>query len=191
MIIEKLSSLTVKVSLSHNELTEFGLNFEKLDSNNTETKQLIKIIIEEIKRNLGLNLHNENLYIETFSSRNGCILYISVTCTDLGFKISNTSKRTDYLILETPDEKNLIRFSCDLFRYLEEYVVSSSLYYYNGTFRMILKINIIKKDSITDCAENHILNVMGGIEAKTATEEYFKCIFESEAAERLSGKKSF
>lgn len=192
MIIEKLSSLTVKVSLTVNELHAYDLSFECLENNSQNTRALIAYIIHEIRVNLGLNLYSEHLYIEAFSCvNNGCILYISAVDNSLSDKAEENGMTSGIVMLESGTEKNMIRFSVDFDRYFHEYGIDSRLYYSDNIFRLIIHVDPEKFDSVIDTAFTHGLKYCTDESVTAYTQEYFTCIFDESAIEKLSGKKSF
>lgn len=190
MIIEKLSSLTIKVTISNHDMKNYRLDFDSLSENSINTKQLIRHILREISRHLGINLFNESLYIEAFSyNEKKYILYISVTdarineCTDC----SNVSEKS---IIETADSKKLILFSKDFVKYYSEYCTDSSLYHRNDVFRLIIETVPEKSESVADCAFSHGLHSFHGNICAAETTEYYDCIIENSAAEKLAGQIS-
>ena len=180
MIIEKLSSLTIKVSLSYGELKIYSLDFDSMTEHNENTKNLLKNILKEIYNHLGLNLFNETLYIEAFSgSGQKCILYISV---------SLDSSVTEKTIVESGNCRDIILFSKDLVRYYNDYCKNSSLYHYNNIFRILIESEQAKSKSIADCADSHRLRSMYGNIIEAQTTEYFDCVIDNRAVEKLSGE---
>ncbi len=196
MTIEKLSSLTVKVSVTDNELSHFELSFEQLENHDKNTRDLIAYALHEIRNHLGLNLYNEHLYIEAFScSTCGCILYISVIDSSIYEEPPSGSLFPEELMFETGSEKTIIRFSGDLDKYFTDTHNSSKLFYNNNIFRLIYSIN---KDfdydiaeSIIDTAENYNIRYYTDRIAIAYTEEYYCCIIESDAVPKLAGKQLF
>lgn len=196
MTIEKLSSLTVKVSVTDNELRHFELSFEQLENHDRNTRELIAYALHEIRNHLGLNLYNEHLYIEAFScSSSGCILYISVIDESIYEQPMVNNLFQNELMFETGCEKTIIRFSADLDNYFIGTHNNSKLFYNNNIFRLIYKINsdfdYDIAESIIDAAENYNIRYITDRTAIAYTEEYFFCIIESDAVPKLAGKLSF
>ncbi len=191
MIIEKLSSLTVKVSITHEELSRYNTNFENLKNGNANTERLISYIIHEIKENLNINLYSEYIYIEAFSCiNNSCVLYISAIDENTDPEGINTVL-PELLILETNNIKNMIRFSVEITKYLPTSHKNSSLYYCGSKFRMIMDINPENFESIMDTATTNDLKYCTEEKNIPLTEEYFRCIFENSAIGKLSGELPF
>lgn len=191
MIIEKLSSLTVKVSLTQEDMANHNVCFEYIQKDNINTAKLISYIVHEIKENLGIDLYSENLYIEAFScTNNNCILYISAI--DKTDDISDPSVLPpDFIILETNSAKNIIRFSVELMKYFYEYHKSSSLYHNRNIFRMILDTTDDYNGSIIETAVANNLKYYTDDLTLAHTKEYFKCVLSNNAVKNLSGNKSF
>lgn len=196
MTIEKLSSLTVKVSVTDNELRHFELSFEQLENHDRNTRELIAYALHEIRNNLGLNLYNEHLYIEAFScSTSGCILYISVIDESIYEQPSIRNFFPEELMFETGCEKTIIRFSAELENYFTGTHSNSKLFYNNNIFRLIYSINddldYDIAESILDTAENYNIRYITDKTAIAYTEEYYVCIIENDAVEKLAGKILF
>ena len=188
MIIEKLSSLTIKVSLSYEELKIYSLDFDSMTEHNENTKNLLKNILKEIYNHLGLNLFNETLYIKAFSgSGQKCILYISVSLDSDEYDYSDSSV-TEKTIVESGNCRDIILFSKDLVRYYNDYCKNSSLYHYNNIFRILIESEQAKSKSIADCADSHRLRSMYGNIIEAQTTEYFDCVIDNRAVEKLSGE---
>lgn len=79
MKIELLENKTVKVVLSNADMLSFHLTYEEMDYKNPETKRVILLLIEEIKREVALDLSTGKLFIEAFPyADGGCILYVNL-----------------------------------------------------------------------------------------------------------------
>jgi negative regulator of genetic competence, sporulation and motility len=189
LIIEKLSSLTIKVSITENELSEYALSFDSLNSSDSRTKEFIMYVLREIRSNLGINLCNENLYIEAFSCINkDCILYISAVDLSISDDTENTHEEAGFIIFEATDPHKLIRFSEDIKRYFDEYCISSRLYHHNNVFRLFIELDCEKADSMIDTAFTHGLKYSSDNIIAAKTEEYFVCVIEENAVGKLSGQ---
>lgn len=193
MIIEQLSSLTVKVSLTKTDLENHNVNFESLENSNKNTKEFVSSVIDEVRLNLGLDLYNEPLYIEAFSCiNNGCILYISAIDNSLYEQPDQPEENiSEFIILETRSAKMLIRFSIDFLKYFCESHIGSTLYYSDNIFRLIINIHSESYSGILDTAINHGFKYSTDKTLLAYTEEYYSCIFKCNAADKLSGKILF
>lgn len=188
MTIEKLSSLTVKVSLSSAELEAYSLDFDLINEYSKNTENLLKYILKEIYIHLGLNLFSENLYIEAFScSDQKCVLYISVSGDPDEKIICDNEAEKEKTILETGNSTDMISFSKDIAEYYNDYFSNSSLYHSNNIFRLLIETEPEKSESIADCAASHRLRSMYGNIAEAQTKEYFSCVISEYAVEKLSG----
>ncbi|MBP1566203.1 MAG: adaptor protein MecA [Oscillospiraceae bacterium] len=189
MIIEKLSSLTVKVSLSQEDMASHNISFEHIQKDDINTTKLITYIVHEIKENLGLNLYSEHLYIEAFScTNNNCILYISAIDNEINESANCTH---GFIILESTSAKSIITFCTELINIFNEYNENSSLYHYKNTFRMILDINPDKFESIEETAIVNSIKYYTDKMTMIYTKEYFNLIFKKDAVNKLSGNLSF
>lgn len=190
MIIEKLSSMTIKVTISKYDMKKYDLDFGSLSENNSKTEKFLRYVLKEILFHLGINLFNESLYIEAFScSRNNCIFYISVTDARLNEE-QKTDSEPEKNIIESGNSTELILFSKDFIKYYSEYCIGSSLYHKNNIYRLIIETLPEKSESIADCASGYGLRRFQGNIRAAETYEYFDCIIKNSAAEKLSGKIS-
>ena len=76
MVVEHLSTGTVKVTVTRSELKEFGVDYESLESTSAETRHMIC----EILRLSGIKemLECRRIFVEAFrSGSGGCLLYVS------------------------------------------------------------------------------------------------------------------
>ena len=79
MTINKLNDYAIKIYLDKNDMDRFDINFAYID---TECiKNLILILSDEINELLGIVINNEKLYVEVFSKKNGCLIFISCSST--------------------------------------------------------------------------------------------------------------
>jgi len=191
MIIEKLSSLTVKITLNDYELDFFGLNYELLKNNDSSTKKLITYILDEIKNNININLFNEHLYIEAFSGKHKhCILYISVIYINDIIKMDNIRYCSDKIIIVSECIRSLIKYSCIL---SENHIFpESNLFLLQNRYLLII-YDIISSDpelperTAANCGLEYYTDEI----LKASAEEYGNCIISGDAVGILSGKILF
>jgi len=191
MIIEKLSSLTVKITLNNYELDFFGLSFELLKNNDSSTKKLITYILDEIKKSLNINLFDEHLYIEAFSGKHKhCILYISIIYDNDIIKNNNLGFCNGEIMVVSDSLRSLISYSCILSE--NEIFPESDLFLLQNRYLLII-YGIISSDP--ELPERTAANC--GLEYYTdeilnaSVKEYGNCIISGDAAGILSGKISF
>ena len=98
------------------------------------------------------------------------------------------SSVTEKTVVESGNCKDIISFSKDLVRYYNDYCKNSRLYHYNNIFRILIESEQSKSKSIADCADSHRLRSMYGNIIEAQTVEYFECVIDNCAVEKLSGK---
>lgn len=191
MTIEKLSSLTLKITLNDYELNYFGLNFELLQNNDSCTKKLITYILDEIKNSLDISLFNEHLYIEAFSaSQKKCILYISVINENCFIKKQSDKNYPEGIMVISECFRPLIFYSCILSEY--SICTQSSLFLLQNRYILILyDLKTADYELPERTAENCGLKYYTDDILKASAEEYGNCIISGDAVGILSGKISF
>ncbi|MDO5558670.1 MAG: adaptor protein MecA [Oscillospiraceae bacterium] len=212
MIIEQLSSLTVKVSLTASELYEHNVDFDSLENDDKNTRSLVSDVINQINIKLGLNFFNEHLYIEAFSGReSGCILYISVVNNSLydedelvdfmdsdfsqDFELSDNSDNKDVsvnvIMFETTVPRSLILLAVFLDKFYHSYTSQSSLYFCDNIYRLLVTTQSTYSNEILNSGFQSGINCISSDLQSCRTIEYCQCIFDENAIEKLTGKMSF
>ena len=166
MTINKLNDYAIKIYLDKNDMDRFDINFAYID---TECiKNLILILSDEINELLGIVINNEKLYVEVFSKKNGCLIFIS--CSS---KISEKRRIRKNIICQFENFESLssIKFS--------------KLYCNNHYIRLILGIKD-DLDKIVKISSSYGIIISGNEINTGATNEYFKCVYDEEAVEKVS-----
>ncbi len=189
MIIKKLSSTAVKISISRNEMKEYGVDFEDFNENNGETVIMINDILKKIKYNTGLNLISSKLFVEAFSTGSGsdCIIYISTVDED----DEETYEPCLYYLFDFENIKNCTGFLNHLSDEYAKAFISCSLYYLKPVFRLAVKITAEYEEYITACASEFGTISGYGETAYACTDEHYDCIIRENAVEKLSGISLF
>lgn len=79
MKIELLDDKTVKVVLSNADMVQFNLTYDEMDYKNPDTKRVILQLVDQIKREVSVDLSTGKLFIEAFPyADGGCILYVNL-----------------------------------------------------------------------------------------------------------------
>lgn len=79
MKIELLDDKTVKVLLSKIDMLDLNLSYDDMDYKDPQTKRVLLRLVEEIKREIHINLNTGKLFIEAFPYVDGgCILYVNI-----------------------------------------------------------------------------------------------------------------
>lgn len=178
MTINKLNDYAVKIYLDKNDMQKFNINFAYIDADCI--KNLILILSNEINELLGLDISNEKLYVEVFSKKSGCLIFISYST-----KISGKGHIRKNIICQFEDFESL-KSLCDYISInFPSSIKFSKLYCNNHYIRLILGIKD-NLDIIIRIASVYS-SIINGNEINTgATKEYFQCVYNDEAVEKVS-----
>lgn len=189
MVIEVISSNTIKVILSQDDMSAYDVSFEKLDRSNPETKRLLLDLIESIKQEKDIDLSSERLFVEAFPKDDGgCLLYLSM----LNSSVKITSDRpTVYntLICAISSPQSLMKICSRICEHFNHIVHNSELYYENGTYQLILLI-YRKTDRKLRTMLNEFCEISGSTELEASViREHYSCIFPVDAIEEINKKQ--
>lgn len=178
MTINKLNDYAIKIYLDKNDMDRFDINFAYID---TECiKNLILILSDEINELLGIVINNEKLYVEVFSKKNGCLIFIS--CSS---KISEKRRIRKNIICQFENFESL-KGLCDYLSInFPSSIKFSKLYCNNHYIRLILGIKG-DLDKIVKISSSYAIIISGNEINTGATNEYFKCVYDEEAVEKVS-----
>ncbi|MCI5751873.1 MAG: adaptor protein MecA [Oscillospiraceae bacterium] len=144
MHIELISRSTVKITLTFSDLESFGLNYDMIQTESPETRELISDIINRLFLIKDIDLSREKLYIEVFSDKTGgCLMYISG---------ARGKDLTESEVEPLPEERTEVIYLCrsidellDSAREIKALfgrnIASSSLYYSDEYFCLIISVS--------------------------------------------------
>ncbi len=135
--IVRISTNTIKIALSQNDLTMLEIDFSKCDRNSPEAKKLVDILLNILKRSGFYDIGNK-IYVEIFEEfTGGCIVYI--TKKDYYKK---SYKENSHMVLDvmfqTDSIKELIELSSMLKNEMGLIIKSSVLYYSDNIYRLMI-----------------------------------------------------
>lgn len=79
MKIEMLDEKTVKVLLSKLDMNNYHLTYDEMDYRSPDTKKVLLRLLDEVKRQVKIDLSGGKLFIEAFPYVDGgCILYVNL-----------------------------------------------------------------------------------------------------------------
>lgn len=170
MHIELIGKSTVKAALSEDDLNEYGLEFDMIESGSTATRRLLSDILDRLLLTKNIDLTSERLYIEVFPGRTGGVLmYIS---NSKGLNLSDReSNNEDELIEAVFSESSipqLISRAAGLDLRIGQYIRSSSLYCSDTSFELIIGLDrreIIKTLKKLKSCQDTVLSGGSGIRA--------------------------
>ncbi len=142
MKIELLDDKTVKVLLSKIDMTAYNLCYDEMDYKNPQTKRVILKLIDEIKKEVKINLTTGKLFIEAFPyADGGCILYVNVL--DPGKTETQSQKKLNSgfdtpLIFVIEDINLLGVLSNRLMTRYSHIILKSALYLWDEKYYLLL-----------------------------------------------------
>ena len=188
MVIEIISSNTIKIILNENDMSLYDISFDKLDRSNPETKRLLIDLIDNIKDEKNIDLSSERLFVEAFPKDDGgCLLYLSILNSNV--KVTpEKSSLYNTLICKIDSPEVLLSVTSKIYEMFNHILHNSELYYSDGTYQLILQIfKKADKKLKTILSEFCQISGNGEIEA-SAIREHYTCIFPINAIEEISRK---
>ena len=188
MVIEIISSNTIKIILNENDMSLYDISFDKLDRSNPETKRLLIDLIDNIKDEKNIDLSSERLFVEAFPKDDGgCLLYLSILNSNV--KVTpEKSSLYNTLICKIDSPEVLLSVTSKIYEMFNHILHNSELYYSDGTYQLILQIfKKAYKKLKTILGEFCQISGNGEIEA-SAIREHYTCIFPINAIEEISRK---
>lgn len=188
MVIEIISSNTIKIILNENDMSLYDISFDKLDRSNPETKRLLIDLIDNIKDEKNIDLSSERLFVEAFPKDDGgCLLYLSILNSNV--KVTpEKSSLYNTLICKIDSPEVLLSVTSKIYEMFNHILHNSELYYSDGTYQLILQIfKKADKKLKTILGEFCQISGNGEIEA-SAIREHYTCIFPINAIEEISRK---
>ncbi len=198
--IDVISSSTLKIRLTQEDLAYFDITFEKLDRSDESTKSLLTALMEEAKRQKDFEFEDGKLFVEAFEDNDGgCVIYISAIGLPAPAGKERTVSRTKYRQriekkpAKLPAQKIFVLEStgfCQLYETAEklrrhsEQIVSSSLYYNEetGRYRLVLGCRGVLPES---CAQGSTAgDIIAGV-----TAEHDHCLLEENALEIITARE--
>jgi negative regulator of genetic competence, sporulation and motility len=183
MIIERAGRDTVKVVVSADELSEYGVSGTSLQEGGIEAQMFFVTVFSETKRILGAELSDKRLYVEVFNfgSMDETIIYLSVKTEDFEldseFSDGNEEFVSVYYAKELYDLSDFCKSVCEN-SHSSGVATTSSFYLSDEGYFLVLK------SSEPLCAP------MGAVGCREYCaeyiEEHFILIEEENAAEKLA-----
>lgn len=170
MHIELIGKSTVKAALSQDDLNEYGLEFDMIESGSTATRRLLSDILDRLLLTKNIDLTSERLYIEVFPGRTGGVLmYIS---NSKGLNLSAGESDNEEELIEAVFSENsiprLISRAASLDLRIGQYIKNSSLYCSDTSFELIIGLDrreIIKTLKKLKSCQDTVLSGGSGIRA--------------------------
>ena len=188
MIIEIISSNTIKVVLNKNDMSLYNVSFENLDRSSPETKRLLLDLIHNIKEEKDLDLSSEKLFVEAFPKEDGgCLLYLST----LNGSVKVTPEKSNLynsIICEIKSPEILLNVSKKLYNLFIHILHNSELYYKDGTYQLILH-TYKRADKKLKTVLSEFCEIVGSGEVDSSLiREHYMCVFPIDAIEEINRK---
>lgn len=178
MTISKLNDYAIKIYLDKNDMDRFDINFAYVDAECI--KKLIIMLADEINELLEIEISNEKLYVEVFSKKDGCLIFVSYSS-----KVSGKRRIRKNIICQFESFESM-KCLCDrLCINFPSSIRFSKLYCNNHYIRLILGVKD-DLDKIVKISSSYGVIISGNEINTGATEEYFQCVYDEGAVEKVS-----
>lgn len=189
MVIDVISSNTIKIVLDENDMLLYNVSFDKLDRSSPETKKLLIDLIKNIKDEKSIDLSAEKLFVEAFPKDDGgCLLYLSMLNNNIK---ANTEKINLYnsIICTIDSPEMLLTISSKLYCHFSHLLHNSELYYRDGNYLMILH-TFKKSDKKLKIFLSEYCEILGTNEIDASLiREHYNCVFPIDAIDEIIKKQ--
>lgn len=180
MTIEKLSSKALKICLDKNDFEKY--NIISSDITIKKIRNFLIEISDSISRILDIDIMTSKLFVEVFSKRNSCYIFVS-DITDR----KKTNSEAKSIICQFDDFDSLEKFCHIINSFYKNSVTNSSLFCNKNNIRLKLSLNS-EYDDIACCASQYCILLSDSIINSGITDEYYRKIIPQNAVnEILSG----
>ncbi len=181
MTIDKLNDYALKIYLDKYDFDKFGMSIN--DINVRSVRTILLEISDDISQWLNIDLDREKLYVEVFSQKSGCMIFVSYTPE------KKKSKNMKKNILCQFDNYNLLENLCNVLKLLYSDSIKDSILYCNEyVIRLYLKIKS-NYESIFNFASDYGEVISGDEINLGATEEYFQKIISENAIDTVLSRR--
>ena len=189
MIFEIISSNTIKITLTKNDMEFYNITFDKLDRSNIETKQLLADLIETIYTKQNIDLSNEKLFVEAFEKEDGgCLLYLSSLDNNVEIAPQQNNSLYSTIICKINNIETLTTLSEILYNKFYHIIHNSELLFANQCYLLILHI-FKKTDKKLKILLSEYCDYTNATDVKSSnTKEYAKYILPVNAIEEIIKK---
>lgn len=182
MTIDKLNNYALKIYLDKYDFEKYGMSYTDVDIRSI--RNILLEISDEISEKLNIDLDTQKLYVEVFSQKNGCLIFISYVPEKKKYKtlIKN-------IICQFDDFSNLFDF-CNMINLLYPNSIKKSILYSGDNhIRLFLKLKS-EFDNICGLASGYGSVIIGNEINLGATNEYFNVIVSENAIEQILSSKT-
>lgn len=177
MTIDKLSSSALKIYLDTDDFLKY--NIDSTDINISVIKKFLIEISDDISEILNIDAGTARLYVEVFSRKNSCIIFVSDISDTLQQKNKNNS-----VICEFNNYKSLESFCRTLSALYKDSVRSSTLFC--GSYRLRLLLNLENETKSIIAMASGYCNIIPADEINLGViSEYYKEIISENAVSEI------
>ena len=177
MNIDKLNNYALKIYLDKYDFKKYGMSFS--DINIRSIRNILLEISDDISEILNIDLDTEKLYVEVFSQKNGCLIFVSYIPQKKKHKIIKKD-----IICQFNNFESLKNFCSNINKLYPDSIKNSILYSGRDYIRLILKIKS-DFDNISKTV-SYYGNIIADDEInRGVTEEYFNMIVSDNAIEQV------
>ncbi len=177
MIIEKLSSFSIKISLYEKDISEYNIDYSGWNSDNAT--EFLLLISNEIQEKTGTDITKEKIYVEIFSRINKCLIFISFSPDTK----KSTSKRD--VICTFNDYEQLKTFCTKINSRIPQAVKRSSLYASSDALRLKIETNDLYVNHLKKLSSKGMVLECNEF-SDSVISEYFTSVLQSDAVKRIS-----
>ncbi|MGN0613951.1 MAG: adaptor protein MecA [Porcipelethomonas sp.] len=178
MMIDKLSDNALKIYLDNDDLEKYDT--DSFSINGSSIKEILLSLSEEISELLNISLENQRLYVEVFSRKSGCMIFVS-------FVSERAAKRTNTgnIICESDDFDNIKNLCSNIkIRYADS-LGKSTLYCNRNFMRLYLELTS-EYNEICHMASGYCRLLPATGINMGVTQEYFSVVSSDNAVDELS-----
>lgn len=182
MTIKKLSPDKIRITLSHEELAAYDIDWDSLGPDDESTQELLLQLLDSAWQTAGFYPEAGQVYIEAIPTESGCVLILSKAqetdtlesiCTPVIFKFEQI--------------KDLLAGARQLFQLYSHRIFQSSLYQCAGGCLLLIRpLDQTSQESVMLLAEYGSLTARGEI-AAAVIREHCPVLLEESALEKLCG----
>lgn len=177
MTIDKLSKNSLKICLDRNDFKKYHITHHDIDINNI--KMFLFEISDQISEILEINSLDSKLFVEVFSYKNSCIIFLSNISDESYYKAISEN-----IICQFDRFERLESFCRTLNALYKNSVNISKLYCGRNNIRLILKLNSdfenISRFAEESCKVLPLNEINSG-----ATDEYYNLIIAENAVRKI------
>ena len=180
MTIKKLSPDKVRITLSHEELAAYEIDWDHLGPDDEPTRELLLQLLDSAWQTAGFRPDEGQIYIEALPTENGCVLILSKAhasdtlesiCTPVIFRFEHA--------------EDLLAGARQLFQLYSHRIFRSSLYQCAGGCLLLIRpLDQTSQESVMLLAEYGTLAARGEL-AAAVIQEHCPALIEENALERL------